>query len=194
MKLRIKLAALAMAGSSAALVLAATPAMASSHAITGPEIAYGAIYGKAATANNPVLPVGWRGLVNAQGYFSPNGAPPKKGKLHIQHVGREADRSGDRRADQQPELQLEDMPLRRHDNRRLRRGGQQEHRRFRLDIGSGRGAGLLRRVWAEVHIWPAQKPMQHQPERARAVHGGRRHLRVERRAQGVASLALRPRR
>jgi hypothetical protein len=40
MKLRIKLAALAMAGSAAALVLAATPAMASSHAITGPEIAW----------------------------------------------------------------------------------------------------------------------------------------------------------
>jgi hypothetical protein len=26
--------------------------------------------------------VTWRGLVNAHGYFSPNGAPPKKGQLH----------------------------------------------------------------------------------------------------------------
>src|SRR6202034_3011782 len=79
---RMKLSALAMAGSTAALVLAATPAMASSHAITGPEIAYGAVYGKAATANNPVIPVAWRGLVNAHGYFSPNGPAPKKGQLH----------------------------------------------------------------------------------------------------------------
>jgi hypothetical protein len=82
MKLRIKLAALAMAGSTAALVLAATPAMASSHAITGPEIAYGAVYGKAATANNPVIPVAWRGLVNAHGHFSPSGPAPAKGRLH----------------------------------------------------------------------------------------------------------------
>jgi hypothetical protein len=81
MQLRIKLAALAMAGA-AGLVLTATPAMASSHAITGPEIAYGAVYGKPATANNPVIPVHWRGLVNAHGVFSPNGPAPKKGQLH----------------------------------------------------------------------------------------------------------------
>jgi hypothetical protein len=82
MQLRIKLAALAMAGGTAALVLAATPAMASSHAITGPEIAYGAIHGKPATANNPVIPVTWLGLVNAHGVFSTSGPPPKKGQQH----------------------------------------------------------------------------------------------------------------
>jgi hypothetical protein len=82
MMLRIKLAALAMAGGVAALALTATPAMASGHAITGPEIAYGAVYGKPATANNPVIPVTWQGLVNAHGVFSPNGAPPKKGQAH----------------------------------------------------------------------------------------------------------------
>jgi hypothetical protein len=82
MMLRIKLAALAMAGGVAALALTATPAMASGHAITGPEIAYGAVYGKAATANNPVIPVTWQGLVNAHGVFSPNGAAPKKGQAH----------------------------------------------------------------------------------------------------------------
>ena len=87
MQLKVKLAALAMAGGTAALVLAGTPALASSqapsHAITGPETAYGAVYGKPATANNPVIPVVWRGLVNAHGVFSTGGSgPPKKGQQH----------------------------------------------------------------------------------------------------------------
>ncbi len=83
MKIRMKLAALAMAGGTAALVLTATPALASSHAVTGPEVAYGAVYGKAATANNPVIPVAWRGLVRAHGVFSTNGGPPPaKGQHH----------------------------------------------------------------------------------------------------------------
>jgi hypothetical protein len=87
MHLRSKLAALAMAGGTAALVLTAGPALASSHAannaVTGPEIAYGAIYGKPAIANNPVIPLTWRGLVNASGVFSPGGGSgPKKGQHH----------------------------------------------------------------------------------------------------------------
>ena len=86
MHLRIKLAALAMAGGTAALVLTAVPALASSHAastaVTGPEIAYGAVYGKPATANNPIIPVTWRGLVKARGVFSTNGPPPAKGQHH----------------------------------------------------------------------------------------------------------------
>jgi hypothetical protein len=83
MHLKMKLAALAMMGGAAALVLTGAPAFASSHAvITGPEIAYGAVYGKPATASNPTIPVGWRGLVNAYGTFSPNGPAPKKGQHH----------------------------------------------------------------------------------------------------------------
>ena len=86
MQLRMKLAALAMAGGTAALVLAGVPALASSQAaskaITGPEIAYGAVYGKPAAANNPVVPVAWRGLVNTHGVFSPGNGPPKKGQQH----------------------------------------------------------------------------------------------------------------
>jgi hypothetical protein len=82
MKLRMKLAALAVAGGTAALVLAASPALASSNTITGPEIAYGAVYGKPATAMNPVIPVAWRGLVRAHGVFSTNGPPPAKGQHH----------------------------------------------------------------------------------------------------------------
>ena len=82
MKLRMKLAALAMAGGTAALVLAGSPALASSKAITGPETASGAVFGKAATVNNPVIPVAWRGLVRARGVFSPTGPAPKKGQHH----------------------------------------------------------------------------------------------------------------
>ena len=86
MQLRIKLAALAMAGGTAALVLSGVPAQASSHAaskpITGPEIASGVIHGKRATVNNPIIPVAWRGLVTAHGVFSPGGACPKKGQRH----------------------------------------------------------------------------------------------------------------
>ena len=81
MKLRMKLAALAMAGGTAALVLAGAPALASSQApssITGPEIAYGAVYGKPATANNPVIPVAWRGLVNTHGVFSTGTVPLRR--------------------------------------------------------------------------------------------------------------------
>lgn len=86
MQLRIKLAALAMAGSTAALVLAGVPALASSQtaskAITGPEIASSVLHGKPATANNPIFPVTWRGLVHAHGVFSPTGPTPKKGQRH----------------------------------------------------------------------------------------------------------------
>jgi hypothetical protein len=82
MQLRIKLAALAMAGGTAALVLTGAPALASSQAITGPESAYSVLYGKPATANNPIFPVTWRGLVNAHGVFSPTGPTPTKGQHH----------------------------------------------------------------------------------------------------------------
>ena len=82
MQLRIKLAALALAGGTAALVLTGAPALASSQAITGPESAYSVLYGKPATANNPIFPVAWRGLVNAHGVFSPTGPTPTKGQHH----------------------------------------------------------------------------------------------------------------
>ena len=83
---RIKLAALAVAGGTAALVLTAAPALAGTQAakgaITGPEIAYGSVHGKPATANNPVIPVTWRGLVYARGAFGGGGGPPAKGQHH----------------------------------------------------------------------------------------------------------------
>jgi hypothetical protein len=87
MQLRTKLMAVAMAGGTAALVFSGAPALASSHApskpITGPEIASGVIHGKRATANNPIIPVAWRGLVTAHGVFSTGGGPPpRKGQRH----------------------------------------------------------------------------------------------------------------
>jgi len=87
MHLKMKLAALATVAGTVALVLTAGPALAGSHAassaVTGPEISYGAVYGKAATANNPIIPVTWRGLVNTRGVFSTGGGPPPvKGQHH----------------------------------------------------------------------------------------------------------------
>jgi hypothetical protein len=87
MQLRTKLMAVAMAGGTAVLVFSGVPALASSHApskpVTGPEIASGVIHGKRATANNPIIPVAWRGLVTAHGVFSTGGGPPpRKGQRH----------------------------------------------------------------------------------------------------------------
>jgi hypothetical protein len=87
MRLRTKFAALAMAGAVAPLVLAATPALASSqpvaHAsIITPETAYGAIYGKPATAEFATIPLTWHGLVNTHGTFAGHGKPPAKGQEH----------------------------------------------------------------------------------------------------------------
>ncbi len=87
MQFRTKLAALGVAGGTAALVLTATPALAASHAAskgtTAPEIASGAVYGQAATANNLTIPASWRGLVYTGGVFTTGGTgPPKKGQDH----------------------------------------------------------------------------------------------------------------
>jgi hypothetical protein len=56
--------------------------MASSQAVTSPEIASGAVYGKPATASNPAIPLTWGGLVNTHSSFSPTGPVPKKGQRH----------------------------------------------------------------------------------------------------------------
>ncbi len=83
---KTKYMALAAAGGTAALALTAAPALASSDtaskAITGPESAYGVIYGKRATANIPTIPLTWHGLVNTHGVFSGGGHAPKKGQEH----------------------------------------------------------------------------------------------------------------
>jgi len=83
MQLRIKVAALAMASATAVLALASTPALASSQTQTTTETVSGAVYGKAAIVNNPVVPVVWRGLVSTRGTFAAGGSAPKKGQLHV---------------------------------------------------------------------------------------------------------------
>jgi hypothetical protein len=87
MYLRTKFAALAIAGAAAPLVLAATPALASSQTVgrastITPEIAYGAIYGKPATAEHVTIPLSWHGLADTYGTFAGHGNPPAKGQEH----------------------------------------------------------------------------------------------------------------
>jgi hypothetical protein len=68
MLLRLKLAAMAVAGSTAVLVLAGGPAVAGTHAsTTGPEVIFGQLHGKAALVNAPLVPVKFRGVVNTHG-------------------------------------------------------------------------------------------------------------------------------
>ena len=66
-RLGVKLGALAAAGSTALLVLAGGPALASTKSVTGPEVISGAVYGEAALANTPVIPLTFRGVVGAHG-------------------------------------------------------------------------------------------------------------------------------
>ena len=66
-RLRVKLGALAVAGSTAVLVLAGGPALASTKSVTGPEVISGAVYGEAALANTPAIPLTFRGVVRAHG-------------------------------------------------------------------------------------------------------------------------------
>lgn len=84
MHFRMKLAALGVACGTAVLVLAGTPALASSHAnaktSTGPEVISGAVTGKAATANAPKIPLTFRGLVNARGVIILSGG--SKSRTH----------------------------------------------------------------------------------------------------------------
>jgi hypothetical protein len=97
-KLR-KLGALAVAGSTAVLVLAGGPALASSqartHSVTGPEIISGILHGKAALANNPVVPVILWGTVSAHGILRVANSKSKRhtvsssaGKLVVRGTGR----------------------------------------------------------------------------------------------------------
>lgn len=98
-RLRVKLGALAVAGSTAVVVLAAGPALASSQAstksVTGPEVISGALYGKAALPNNLVIPVRLRGVVGAHGTLTVNGSNSKThtvsssaGNLVVQQTGK----------------------------------------------------------------------------------------------------------
>ncbi len=98
MRLTGKLGALAMAGGLATLVLAATPALASSHAgattRTGPEVISGMVTGKAALVKAPKIPLTFAGLVAARGVISLGSStskthtlPSSAGKLTVLGTG-----------------------------------------------------------------------------------------------------------
>ncbi len=75
MQLRMKLAAVAVAGSASALVLAGGPAVASTHAATtGPEVIFGQVHGQAALANAPLVPLKFRGVVRTRGVVNLGGS------------------------------------------------------------------------------------------------------------------------
>lgn len=88
MQVRMKFATLTVAGATAALVLAGTPVLASSHAnaktktktSTGPEVISGAVTGKAAVANAPKIALTFRGVVYARGAIILSGN--SKSKTH----------------------------------------------------------------------------------------------------------------
>jgi hypothetical protein len=85
MQLRLKLAAVAVAGA-ASVALAGAPALASSQAsagkaITGPEIIVGAVHGKEALVNAPIIPLRLRGLVNTRSVVNLGGSGPRKGDV-----------------------------------------------------------------------------------------------------------------
>ncbi len=91
-RLGVKLGALAAAGSTALLVLAAGPALASTKSVTGPEVISGAVYGEAALANTPVFPLTFRGVVGAHGTVTLTSSKSKTllssaGTLVVQDTG-----------------------------------------------------------------------------------------------------------
>ena len=90
MQLRMKLAAVAVAGA-ASVALAGVPALASSQvsaskAITGPEVIAGAVHGKKALANATIIPLRLQGLVNTRSVVNLGGSGPHKGSLKTLHT------------------------------------------------------------------------------------------------------------
>ncbi len=186
MHFRTKFAALAIAGAVASLVLAATPALASSqpvgHASTiTPETAYGAIYGKPATAEFVTIPLSWHGLVNTHGTFAGHGKPPAKGQEHAFPTA-----AGNL-------VGLVTAPPQQGQTFKTTTCyftytttvvfaivPSKSTGKFAGATGPGRGEGLLRRVRAEVHVRSQEGPVQHQPERARADERRGRVLRPRR--------------
>jgi hypothetical protein len=91
MQLRIKLAAVAVAGA-ASVGLAGVPALASSQAtasktVTGPEVIAGAVHGKRALANNTIIPLRLLGVVNTRSVVNLGGSGPHKGSTKTLHTG-----------------------------------------------------------------------------------------------------------
>jgi hypothetical protein len=96
--LKVKFGLLAAAGAAMAVMLSGGTALAGtqfghSRTITGPEAIYGAVYGHAANARKPIIPVTLVGVVNTRGIVLVRGGrfhtlPTKAGKLFVLDVGK----------------------------------------------------------------------------------------------------------
>jgi hypothetical protein len=94
--LRVKVAALTVAGAAMVAMLSGGSALASTsygRTTTGPENIYGAVYGKAANAHKPVIPVTLWGVVYTRGIVLVRGGrfhvlPTKAGNLNVLDIGR----------------------------------------------------------------------------------------------------------
>jgi hypothetical protein len=91
MQLRMKLAAMAVAGT-ATVALGGVPALASSQASagqtrTGPEVIAGAVHGKKALLNAPTVPLRLAGVVNTRSAVNLGGRGPHKGSTKTLRTG-----------------------------------------------------------------------------------------------------------
>ena len=96
--LRVKLAALTVAGAAMALTLSGGTALAStplahSRSITGPEAIFGTVFGRAANSPRPIIPVKLVGVVDTTGFVISSHSrfhvvPTRAGKLFVLDVGR----------------------------------------------------------------------------------------------------------
>lgn len=103
-----KLGALAMAGGLATLMLAAPPALASSHPAattrTGPEVISGMLTGKAALVTAPKVSLTFAGLVTARGVVSlgpstskTHTLPTSAGKLTVLGTGKQSSQTANKK-------------------------------------------------------------------------------------------------
>jgi hypothetical protein len=91
MQLKMKLVAVAVAGT-ATIGLAGAPALASSQpgagtGRTGPEVIAGAVHGKQALLNAPVIPLRLAGVVNTRSVVNLGGRGPHKGATKTLRTG-----------------------------------------------------------------------------------------------------------
>jgi len=94
--LKVKFGALAAAGAAMAVLLSGGVAQASpqyGRTTTGPEVVWGTVYGKAANARRPVIPVRLAGVVYTSGFvFVRPGRfhtiPTKAGRLNVLDIGK----------------------------------------------------------------------------------------------------------
>jgi hypothetical protein len=93
--LKVKVGILTAAGAAMMVMMSSGTAMAGVHhgRTTGPEVVYGAVYGKAANSYKPVIPVRLKGVVNTVGlvFVHPGRfhvIPTKRGRLDVLDIGK----------------------------------------------------------------------------------------------------------